>query len=303
MVAEDGAAQGQDTLHRRGSGAEVPPAGVDHLQPPGQVAHRQEGGQDLPQHGGQGDALHPHIQPEEEDGVKDHVENGPGEQDRTGVPGAAVSPDHMGHGRGKDAEGHPQEEDEGIGPGVGHHGLGGPEEVEHGLQKHQAKDGHQQAHRHRQDHGVAQVFPGAGLVSPAQEEAVPRGAADADEAGQGRNESKHGKGHVGCGDGQIADPPAHEGLVYNVVHGADHLAANGRQGEGPDEFVHRRGVQGRRAWVGSHRASLSFLAELVRSYYSKFSTNILILSSPVRLLHLFPHQVQKRRVSPSGWRA
>ena len=133
MVAEDGAAQGQDTLHRRGGGAEIPPAGVDHLQPPGQVAHRQEGGQDLPQHGGQGDALHPHIQPEEEDGVKDHVENGPGEQDRTGVPGAAVSPDHMGHGRGKDAEGHPQEEDEGIGPGVGHHGLGGPEEVEHGL--------------------------------------------------------------------------------------------------------------------------------------------------------------------------
>ena len=178
-----------------------------------QVADHHQAGEDLPQDGGQGRALHPHAQGIQEEEVQHDVGSHPHGRAQKGILGAAVSPDQQGSPGGEQQEGDAQGGDTQVGFGQGEHLLVGPEEVQDRHRKHQGHSHQDHAADHQ--HGdaaapIAQRLPGLPL---ALEDVKMHGSADAEKQGHRPADHGDGRGHGGGGVAQVADPLADKHLV------------------------------------------------------------------------------------------
>ena len=155
------------------------------MAPAHQIIEGQTAGESLSQHRGQSNPLDAHGTGKEENRVKNHIENGSGQENPAGKLGAAVGPDKMGHGHGENGKGQPHTDDPGVRDRINHHGLCGAEEVEHRLQKGHSQHRQQAAQPHRQHNGVAPILSGGAFLLLSQVKAESRRAAHADEGRQG----------------------------------------------------------------------------------------------------------------------
>ena len=227
---------------------DAPLAGEEHQHP-----HRADG---LAEDGGDGCALHPHVQPIDEDGVQDDV------ADRADAGGGhagarkALVGDEGGHAQSELDKDGAQQVDAQVGHGVGQGVFAGAEGPQHRL----AKDGEHHAQRHRQDDqqgdAVAQDLFRRLVVAAAHGHRGPGRAAHADQVGKSGDQHDDGVGDPQAGQRQAAgagDVP-HVDAVHDVVQHIDQLCQRCGQSQAEDQR-HQRG----RSQPLVHRANGAFV--------------------------------------------
>ena len=181
-----------------------------------QLPHQRDG---LGQDGGPGSALDSPAEGEDEQGVKDGVEDD-GEEGavhgRSGVAGAA---EHCIQTKIAVRYDVANQNDAHIVPCVGQGGFAGTEEGEDFVQEGQADEGKDCADDDVQTDGVAQDVLCRLVFSLAQTHADDGAGAHAHHCAQSGGEVHEGAGHRHSVDGHVADALAHKDAVDNVVSG------------------------------------------------------------------------------------
>ena len=171
----------------------------------------------LPKDRGKRSTGHAHIQPKDEQRIKDRIDERTDEHRHHGIARAAVCQNQLAHAGIHNEERKPQRCDAGVGLCVGQNIRRGTEEFQHRRQKKQ-RDRHQHcAEQCHQAQAVACIFSRALFVAGTQLEAEIRRTADAEQQRNGCAGNRKRKRNVGGSIAQQAHTLPDKDLVNNVV--------------------------------------------------------------------------------------
>ena len=234
---------GDDDKGGKAKGEHLP----DNAQavPPELQVHRQLFAAEHPQHigaagalgddGGQSAAPHPHVQPEDEDGVQDDVGHRAQHHAFHACLGIALADDELVQAGGHQSKGRAQQIDEEVLFGIGVGGFGSAE----GRQNHPPQGqngGHDQGAEYPdQQKAVGEYLFGIAQVAFSHADAHQRGAAHAHQRGDGAHHGDHRAADAHPRQGHVADfgDVADIHAVHDAVQHADELGQHTGDGDAP----------------------------------------------------------------------
>ena len=217
--------------HHLAIGAQVGPADVQAGFRPGEKAQHPRGADRLAENGGEGRALHPKPQPEDEDRVQHQVQHRADEHAQHGHGGLPLSRDEGIQAQGKLHEHGAPQIDADVIQRIADGSIRGAEGVQKRALARLKQHGEQHAERRQHGDTAAQNLLGAVPVTLAQLDGGQRCAALPGKGGEGGNQHQNGGAHPhageGCGPdaGNVADVNA----VHYIIKHVDELGGHGGQ--------------------------------------------------------------------------
>ena len=183
--------------------------------------------------GGQGRALYPHVEYEDEDGVQNNVDRRPQQDGHHAHPAKALGVDERIHPQADHDEQSAPEIDGHVAVGVGEGVRAGPEEVEDGLLEGQEKGGAHRPQDEQQQKGAAHHPFRLLVVPPAPADGAQGRAPGAAQVGEAHQNGHDGHGHPQAGEGQAVagGEVAQVDPVHHAVQHVDQLGRRHGQGQ------------------------------------------------------------------------
>ena len=200
-----------------------------------QVAHSQDGGDDLTSNGSQSRTGNTPLQHKNRNGVQDHIQNAAHQGRQHSKFRTAIRPDNGVKAVCHDIKGDADDNNIEIIDGIGEIVLCGTKSRQNHIPK-QDKQHHQ--HRtadQQQGDRVAHTAVGALGIMLALANTQKSCTAVTNHQGYCQRDDRDGKDHIGCTVAQISYAPANENLVHNIVQGRDQQGEN----TGNSKFQHQ----------------------------------------------------------------
>lgn len=186
----------------------------------------------------------PQVKAEDEQRVQHGVEDRAGQGTEHGIGGAAVGADQIAASGGKGEQRQAEGGDAGIGEGVGKHIRRSAEGQQQGTAEQEGDRAQTDAQESQNHQARARHLAGAVLMTGAEIQIEIGRGTNAHEQGDRSGDVVEGKGHIGGGIAQKADPLPDKDLIYNVIQGGDQKGDDRGDGEFGQELSDGSGAKG-----------------------------------------------------------